>query len=45
MTESYFGVRQLGNGGLDLFLAERPERGPGTGVPHSRMVLGESFEL
>lgn len=35
----------IGNAGIDAFLAERPDRGPGTGVPYSRMVLGESFEL
>jgi hypothetical protein len=35
----------IGNAGIDAFLAEQPERGPGTGVPYARMILGEPFEL
>jgi L-ascorbate metabolism protein UlaG (beta-lactamase superfamily) len=35
----------IGNGIVDMFLTEQPERGPGTGAPYGRMALGEPFEL
>ena len=38
-------LSDLGNGLADALVSADPGRGPGTGAPYSRMVVGESFEL
>lgn len=38
-------LSDLGNGLADSILGAADGRGPGTGAPYTRMVLGESFEL
>ncbi len=38
-------LSDVGKHGTDLFLAAGPGRGPGTGAPYSRMVVGEAFEV
>lgn len=38
-------LSDIGNGATDAFLAAEQGRGPGTGAPYARMVVGESFEL
>ncbi|MBS2961836.1 MBL fold metallo-hydrolase [Actinocrinis puniceicyclus] len=35
----------IGKNGLEAFLSEQPGYGPGTGVPYSRLTLGEPFEI
>ena len=35
----------IGKGATDMFLAAEPGRGPGTGAPLTRMIVGEPFEL
>lgn len=38
-------LSDFGNGLGDALLSPEPGRGPGTGAPYARMVVGESFEL
>jgi L-ascorbate metabolism protein UlaG (beta-lactamase superfamily) len=38
-------LNDFGNGLGDALLSPEAGRGPGTGAPYSRMVVGESFEL
>jgi L-ascorbate metabolism protein UlaG (beta-lactamase superfamily) len=38
-------LSDLGNGFCDILVSPEPGRGPGTGAPYARMVVGESFEL
>jgi L-ascorbate metabolism protein UlaG (beta-lactamase superfamily) len=38
-------LSSIGLGLADALASGEPGRGPGTGAPYSRMVLGESFEL
>lgn len=38
-------LSDVGKSGTDSFLAPERGRGPGTGAPYSRMVVGEAFEV
>lgn len=35
----------IGKNGLEVFLAEKPGYGPGTGAPYAPLVLGETFTI